>query len=190
MHTLPPTFFINRFVRAMARAWVEVTRNTPLLVQIFLYHFVVPKIYPPALHFPTIFLVVCALGFFTSTRIAELMRAGIEAIPSNQRYAALAMGFTTFQTYGHVLIATAFQTIFPALILESMGIVKNSSVAFAISIHELMQFQSQTIGEMSHVYENCILVLVLYTLISLAVFAIMRLIETMLTVPGFQTEKK
>ncbi|MEY3944284.1 MAG: hypothetical protein RL697_297, partial [Pseudomonadota bacterium] len=76
-------------------AWVELFRNIPLLVQIFLWYFVVPKIIPAFQQVPGFTLVVFGLGFFTSARIAEQFKAGIQALPRGQRYAAMAMGFTT-----------------------------------------------------------------------------------------------
>ncbi|MBI0162505.1 amino acid ABC transporter permease [Bartonella sp. M0283] len=188
MRTLPRTSILNRILRIIARIWVEITRNIPLLVQIFLWYFVVPKIYPPAMNFPPMILIICALGFFTSARIAEQVRSGIEAIPTGQRYAAMGMGFTTYQTYRYVILPRAMRTILPPLISESMGIVKNSAVAFAVSIHELMQFQFQAIEEVSHVYENYMVVTVLYVIISLAIFIVMSIIERMVKIPGFQTE--
>ncbi|MCT6871769.1 MAG: amino acid ABC transporter permease [Bartonella sp.] len=188
LRTLPKTSITNYILRALARIWVEVMRNIPLLVQIFLWYFVVPKIYPPAMNFPPIILVICALGFFTSARIAEQVRSGIEAIPTGQRYAAMGMGFTTLQTYRYVILPRAMRTILPPLISESMGIVKNSAVAFAVSIHELMQFQYQSIEEVSHVYENYIVVTVLYVIIALVIFIVMSTLERMVKIPGFQTE--
>ncbi|EJF86406.1 amino acid ABC transporter permease [Candidatus Bartonella washoeensis] len=188
MRTLPNTSIINCLFRTIGCIWVEVMRNIPLLVQVFLWYFVVPKIYPPAMNFSPILLITCALGFFTSARIAEQVRSGIESIPSGQRYAAMAMGFTTSQTYRYIILPRAIRTIMPPLTSEAMGIVKNSSIAFAVSINELMQFQYQTIEEISHVYENYLLVTILYIVIALFIFVIMTLIEQMLKIPNLQTE--
>ncbi|MBX4336308.1 amino acid ABC transporter permease [Bartonella raoultii] len=187
MRTLPNSTIINRVLRTIAGIWVEIMRNIPLLVQVFLWYFVVPKLYPPAVKFSPILLITCALGFFTSARIAEQVRSGIEAISSGQRYAAMAMGFTTYQSYRYVILPRAMRTIMPPLTSEAMGIVKNSSIAFAVSINELMQFQYQAIEEISHVYENYLLVTILYIVIALFIFIIMTVIEQMLKVPNFQT---
>jgi glutamate/aspartate transport system permease protein len=92
---------------------------------------------------PSFVLVVFALGFFTSARIAEQVRAGVQALPRGQRYAGMAMGFTTPQTYRYVLLPMAFRIIIPPLTSESMNIFKNSSVAFAVSIAELTIFAMQ-----------------------------------------------
>ncbi len=188
MRTLPKTSIINYIFRTIGAIWVEIMRNIPLLVQVFLWYFVVPKIYPPAMKFSPILLITCALGFFTSARIAEQVRSGIEAIPSGQRYAAMAMGFTTYQSYRYIILPRAIRTIMPPLTSEAMGIVKNSSIAFAVSINELMQFQYQAIEEVSHVYENYLLVTILYILIALFVFIVMTVIEQILKIPNFQTK--
>lgn len=187
MRTLPNTSIMNRVLRTIGGIWVEIMRNIPLLVQVFLWYFVIPKLYPPAMKFSPILLVTCALGFFTSARIAEQVRSGIEAISSGQRYAAMAMGFTTYQSYRYIILPRAMRTIMPPLTSEAMGIIKNSSIAFAVSINELMQFQYQAIEEISHVYENYLLVTILYILIALCIFIIMTVIEQMLKIPNFQT---
>ncbi|MDD9330725.1 MAG: amino acid ABC transporter permease, partial [Bartonella sp.] len=88
----------------------------------------------------------------------------------------------------YIILPRAIRTIMPPLTSEAMGIVKNSSIAFAVSINELMQFQYQTIEEISHVYENYLLVTILYIVIALFIFIIMTLIEQMLKIPNFQTE--
>ena len=83
----------------LGNAWVELFRNIPLLVQIFLWYHVVPTLFPVMRGVSGFVLVVLALGFFTSARIAEQVRSGIQALPRGQRYAGMAMGFTTFQGF-------------------------------------------------------------------------------------------
>ena len=129
LRTLPNSPWLVR----LANVWVELFRNIPLLVQIFLWYFVVPKIFPAFQQVPGFVLVVFALGFFTSARIAEQVRAGIQALPKGQRYAGMAMGFTTAQTYRYVILPMAFRIILPPLTSESMNLLKNSSVAFAVN---------------------------------------------------------
>jgi len=133
LRTLPNSPWLVR----LANAWVELFRNVPLLVQIFIWYFVIPKIFPAMKDLPSFVLVVFALGFFTSARIAEQVRAGVQALPRGQRYAGMAMGFTTAQTYRYVILPMAFRIIIPPLTSESMNLLKNSSVAFAVSIAEL-----------------------------------------------------
>ena len=169
----------------LGNAWVELFRNIPLLVQIFLWYFVVPKMFPAFQQVPGFVLVVVALGFFTSARIAEQFRAGIQALPRGQRYAALAMGFTTAQSYRYVLLPMACRIILPPLTSESMNLLKNSSVAFAVSIAELTMFAMQAQEETSRGMEIYLAVTLLYAASAFAVNRVFALIERRLRVPGF-----
>ena len=172
-------------VTALANAWVELFRNIPLLVQIFLWYFVVPKMFPAFQQVPGFVLVVFALGFFTSARIAEQFRAGIQALPKGQRYAAMAMGFTTAQSYRHVILPMAFRIILPPLTSESMNLLKNSSVAFAVSIAELTMYAMQVQEETSRGIEVYLAVTGLYALSAFAVNRVFALVEKKMRVPGF-----
>ncbi|MDI9233848.1 amino acid ABC transporter permease [Limnohabitans lacus] len=169
----------------LGNAWVELFRNIPLLVQIFLWYFVVPKIFPAFQKVPGFVLVVFGLGFFTSARIAEQFRAGIQALPKGQRYAAMAMGFSTWQTYRYVLLPMAFRIILPPLTSESMNLLKNSSVAFAVSIAELTMFAMQAQEETSRGIEIYLAVTALYALSAFAVNRVFAFIELKMRVPGF-----
>ncbi len=181
LRTLPNSPLLSRF----ANAWVELFRNIPLLVQIFLWYFVVPKILPPFQGLPGFVLVVFALGFFTSARIAEQFRAGIQSLPKGQRYAGMAMGFTTAQTYRYVILPMAFRIILPPLTSESMNLLKNSSVAFAVSIAELTMFAMQAQEETSRGVEIYLAVTFLYAISAFAVNRVFAFIEKKVQVPGF-----
>jgi glutamate/aspartate transport system permease protein len=169
----------------LANVWVELFRNVPILVQIFLWYFVVPKIFPAMRSVPGFVLVVFALGFFTSARIAEQVRAGIQALPRGQRYAGLAVGFTTAQTYRYVILPMAFRIILPPLTSESMSLLKNSSVAFAVSIPELTMYAMQVQEETSHGIEVYLAVTALYALSAFAVNRVFAFIEKKMQIPGF-----
>ena len=180
LRTLPKSPWLVR----LANAWVELFRNVPLLVQIFIWYFVVPKIFPAMKDLPSFILVVFALGFFTSARIAEQVRAGVQALPRGQRYAGMAMGFTTAQTYRYVLLPMAFRIIIPPLTSESMNLLKNSSVAFAVSIAELTMFAMQAQEETSRGIEIYLAVTALYAVSAFAVNRLMAVVENKLRIPG------
>ena len=180
LRTLPYSPWLVR----LANAWVELFRNVPLLVQIFIWYFVIPKIFPVMKDLPSFVLVVFALGFFTSARIAEQVRAGVQALPRGQRYAGMAMGFTTAQTYRYVILPMAFRIIIPPLTSESMNLLKNSSVAFAVSIAELTMFAMQAQEETSRGIEIYLAVTALYALSAFAVNRIMAVVEKKLQIPG------
>ena len=181
LRTLPNSPILSR----LANAWVELFRNIPLLVQIFIWYFVIPKIFPVMKDLPSFVLVVFALGFFTSARIAEQVRAGIQALPRGQRYAGMAMGFTTAQTYRYVLLPMAFRIIVPPLTSESMNLLKNSSVAFAVSIAELTMFAMQAQEETSRGIEIYLAVTLLYAVSAFAVNRAMALVEKKVQIPGY-----
>ena len=168
----------------LANAWVELFRNIPLLVQIFIWYFVAPKIFPAMKDLPGFVLVVFALGFFTSARIAEQVRAGVQALPRGQRYAGMAMGFTTAQTYRYVILPMAFRIIIPPLTSESMNLLKNSSVAFAVSIAELTMFAMQAQEETSRGIEIYLAVTALYAVSAFAVNRVMAYVEKKVQIPG------
>ena len=181
IRTLPASPWLVR----LGNGWVELFRNIPLLVQIFLWYFVVPALVPPMKEFPPFILVVLALGLFTSARIAEQVRAGIQALPRGQRYAGMALGFTTPQYYRYVLLPMAYRIIIPPLTSESMNIFKNSAVAFAVSIPELTQYALQVGEETARPIEVYLAVTVLYMISALAVNRVFAWIEKRARVPGF-----
>jgi glutamate/aspartate transport system permease protein len=168
----------------IGNAWTEVFRNIPLLVQIFLWYHVIPSIFTPLRGLPPFVLVVFALGFFTSARISEQVKAGIQALPKGQRYAGLAMGLTLPQTYRHVLLPMAFRIVIPPLTSESMNIVKNSSVAFAVSIAELTMFAIQAGEETSRNIEIYLAVTLLYFISAFTINRLALFIENRVRVPG------
>ncbi len=168
----------------LGNAWVELFRNIPLLVQIFLWYHVLPSLFPALKGVPGFALVVLALGFFTSARIAEQVRSGIQALPRGQRYAGMAVGFTTFQTYRYVLLPMAFRIIIPPLTSETMNIFKNSSVAFAVSVAELTMFAMQAQEETSRGIEVYLAVTTLYIISAFAINRIMAFIEKRVRIPG------
>ena len=181
LRTLPA----NPWLVRLGNAWVELFRNIPLLVQVFLWYFVVPTVVPVMKAVPSEALVVIALGLFTSARIAEQVRAGIQSLPRGQRYAAQALGLTTAQTYRHVLLPMGLRIIIPPLTSEAMNIVKNSSVAFAVSVAELTFFSRQAGEETSAPIEIYLAATVLYAVSAFAINRVMNVIEQRTRVPGF-----
>jgi len=174
----------NRAFVALGNAWTELFRNIPLLVQIFLWYHVLPSIFLSLRAIPSFLLVVFALGFFTSARISEQVRAGIQSLPRGQRYAGLAMGLTLPQTYRHVLLPMAYRIIIPPLTSESMNIIKNTSVAFAVSIAELTMYAMQVQEETSRGIEVYLAVTALYFVSAFAVNRIAHFVEQRVQIPG------
>ena len=166
----------SKLLVTIGECWTELFRNIPLLVQIFLWYHVIPSIFLVLRGVPSLVLVVFALGFFTSARISEQVKAGIQALPKGQRYAGLAMGLTLPQM--------AFRIVIPPLTRESMNIVKNSSVAFAVSIAELTMFAMQAQEETSRGIEVYLAVTGLYFISAFAINRVAIFIEHRVQVPG------
>src|SRR6185503_12176213 len=129
-------------VRA-GNAYVEIFRNIPLLVQMFLWFFVVPELLPKELGdaikqmpppWGSYLPAVLCLGLYTSVRIAEQVRAGIQSLPRGQLMAGTALGLTLPQAYRYVLLPMAYRIVLPPLTSETMNLIKNTSVALTIGL--------------------------------------------------------
>jgi len=176
-------------------AYVELFRNIPLIVQFFLWYFVVPGLVPavkawvitldPTQH-QFVTAIVC-LGFFTSARIAEQVRSGIQSLAGGQRNAGYAVGLTQAQTYRYVLLPMAYRIIIPPLTSELMNLIKNTAVAYSIGLTELF-FRTREMGEMTFRYfEAFAAATLVYIVISMAANRVMAWIERRVAVPGFIT---
>ena len=167
-----------------AACWTEAFRNVPLLVQVFLWYHVAPAFLPPLRAMPAWLLATLALGLYTSARVAEQARAGIRSLPPGQLQAALALGLSLPQAYRRVILPQALRVTLPALGSEAMGIVKNSSVAFAVSVSELTLFAMQAQEETARGVEVYAGVTLLYFVTALAVNRAFALLEARLRLPG------
>lgn len=180
------------WARLLGDAYVELFRNIPVLVQMFLWFFVLPELLPQAAgmwvkqlpNAPFWTAVVC-LGFFTSARVAEQVRAGILALSRGQSMAGLALGLTRAQTYRYVLLPMAYRIVMPPLTSEFLNNLKNTSVALTIGLLETTA-RARAIQEFSfQVFEAFTAATVVYLLINLVVVGAMSLLERRLRVPGF-----
>jgi glutamate/aspartate transport system permease protein len=182
----------NQILASVANAYVELFRNIPLLVQMFLWYFVMPELLPapagawlksmPDAAFIT---AVLSLAFFTSARVAVQVSAGIEALPRGQSVAATALGLTLAQTYRYILLPIACRMIVPPLTSEFLNIMKNSSVALTIGLMELTA-SARAIQEFSfQVFEAFSAATIIYVVINIFIAAIMQLVEKKAAVPGF-----
>jgi len=173
--------------------YVEVFRNIPLIVQMFLWFFVVPELLPQALGdwikqmpppWGSYVPAVMCLAIFTSVRVAEQVRAGINSLPRGQRMAGIANGLTEAQAYRFVILPQAFRIILPPLTSEFMNVIKNSSVALTIGLLELTG-RARAMQEFSfRVFEAFTAATVIYLLTNLVVVLAMRVVEKKVRVPG------
>ena len=177
----------------LGNLYVEIFRNIPLIVQMFLWFFVVPELLPQAIGdwikqmpppWGSYLPAVMCLAIFTSVRVAEQVKAGIMSLPRGQRMAAIANGLTEAQAYRHVILPQAFRIILPPLTSEFMNIIKNSSVALTIGLLELTG-RARAMQEFSfRVFEAFATATVIYLLTNLVVVLLMRALEKKVRVPG------
>ena len=128
----------------LGNGYVELFRNVPLLVQMFLWYFVAPELLPKALgdgikqlpHASFLTAVVC-LGFFTSARVAEQVRAGISSLPRGQAMAAMALGLTLPQSLRLIVLPQALRMSFAPTVGFLVQLIKGTSLAAIIGFVEL-----------------------------------------------------
>ena len=182
------------WVVRLGNAYVEIFRNVPLIVQMFLWFFVMPELLPKALGdwvkqvpppWGSYIPAVLCLGIYTSVRVAEQVRAGINSLSRGQGMAGTALGLTLWQTYRYVLLPMAFRIVMPTLTSEFMNVIKNSSVALTIGLLELTGRARARLEFSFKVFEAFAAATVIYLITNLIVVMGMRALEKKVRVPGF-----
>ncbi len=183
----------HKWVVRLGNAYVEIFRNVPLIVQMFLWFFVVPELLPKGLGdwvkqmpppWGSYLPAVMCLGLYTSVRIAEQVKSGIGSLSRGQGMAATALGLTLGQSYRYALLPQAFRIVLPPLTSEFMNVIKNSSVALTIGLLELTG-RARAMQEFSFkVFEAFAAATVIYLLTNLVVVLAMRALEKKVRVPG------
>ncbi|QET05201.1 amino acid ABC transporter permease [Cupriavidus pauculus] len=182
-------------VRLIMPAYVAAFRNVPLLLQLFLWFFVLPELLPAAaghwlkrdLPAPELWTAIAALGLFTAARVAVQVRAGIRATPRGQRMAAMASGMTLAQAYRHVVLPQAIRTVLPPLTSEFLTVFKNSALALTIGVYELTAQSRQIESFTFNGFEAFTAATVVYLAMALIVTGGMRALEKRLIVPGMRS---
>lgn len=184
-------------VRAVATAYVEFFRNIPLLVQMFLWFYVVPEVVPDDLGrwmkrdmpFPEATSAILCLGTYTASRVAEQVRAGIESIPRGQTMAGLAMGLTVPQVYRYLLVPVGYRIIVPPLTSEFLTIFKNSSLALTIGVGEVLMQARQIENYTFQGFEAFTAATLIYVVVTLLVVFAMHRVEQRTRIPGYGVQR-
>ncbi len=184
-------------VRAVATAYVELFRNIPLLVQMFIWFYVVPELVPDGLGrwmkrdmpFPEATSAILCLGTYTASRVAEQVRAGIESIPRGQTAAGLAMGLTLAQVYRYLLVPVGYRIIVPPLTSEFLTIFKNSSLALTIGVGEVLMQARQIENYTFQGFEAFTAATLIYVVVTLIVVFTMDRIEKRARIPGYGVQR-
>ncbi|MGE5253234.1 MAG: amino acid ABC transporter permease [Planctomycetaceae bacterium] len=181
-----------RPLRLIATAYTEFFRDIPLLVQLFFWYFAAPRLLPPPVELylyrqvpqAEFWITVIALSIYTSSRVAEQIRSGMQSISQDQFNAALSTGLTHFQMYRYVTIPLAIRIMIPPLTTEFLTIFKNTSLAMTVGVLETtfmsQQIEAYTFRGLEATTGACIV----YLIITMVVVSGMGLLEKKLAVPG------
>jgi glutamate/aspartate transport system permease protein len=177
----------------LGRVYVETFRNVPLLVQMFFWYFVLPELVPARIGqaikqmeppWASFVPALICLGLFTAARIAEQVRAGVQALPAGQMQAAFALGLSRTRMYRLILLPQAFRIILPTLTNEFMTIFKNTSVALTIGLVELTATAREINENTFRTFEAFGVVTIVYLAIALLAWQLMQRIERAARLPG------
>lgn len=155
----------NRFLRFSSSAFVEAIRNTPLLVQLYLWYFGLGYI---RINISPFICVVIALGINNGSYLTEIIRVGIEAIKKEQTSAGMSLGMGRFQVFRYVVIVPALGIVFPALCNQFIISILASALAMVIGVRDLtyeaVNLQARTFRSI----ETYIVVIIAYIILSKA----------------------
>ncbi|NEG70627.1 amino acid ABC transporter permease [Bifidobacterium choloepi] len=153
-------------LRQIVRVYVEISRNTPLLVQLYFLYFGLPKL---GFVWSAEACAIIGLAFLGGSYMAEAMRAGVEAVPVVQRENAVMLGFSRLQTVVHVVVPQAASTALPGIVANVIFLIKESSVVSAIALADVMYMTKDLIGMYYSTYESLFLLIVTYLIILLPI---------------------
>lgn len=159
--------------RSVARAYLELIRNTPLLVQLFFIYFVLS----PVFEISAFASAVLALSLFEGAYASEIFRAGILSIHRNQWEAAYSLGLGTWDTYRIVILPQAVRHILPPLTSQAISLVKDSALVSTIAIHDLTMQAQAIVSETYLVFEIWFAVAAVYLVVTLSLSATVAIME-------------
>ncbi|MDE1006046.1 MAG: amino acid ABC transporter permease [Paraburkholderia fungorum] len=167
-----------RFCKALVVVIVEYHRNVPVLVQILVWYFGVPQILPEPLKLwinagnTEFFLAAVALSLNSGAFVSEDIRSGLRAIPYTQQEAAWSIGLTYLQSLRYVILPQGIRAALPALLNQALLLFKNSSLAMAIGVHELLYRTKQIDNLTFRTFDIFLVATVLYLIGTLALMAL------------------
>jgi polar amino acid transport system permease protein len=165
----------NPVARAVGSTYVEVIRNTPLLLQLYLIYFALPSV---GVNFDPITAGIIALSVNNSAYLAEIYRAGFEAIPKGQLEAADALGLSRRITFIHVRLVPALRNVLPSLTNQVILLFLASSIASIVAVPELMHVMMGITTSTFRTIETFIVGGILYFIVAFLIAAASRLVET------------
>lgn len=177
-------YFKIPVIRQMTAVYIEISRNTPLLIQLFFIYYGLPKI---GIRTNAAVCGVAGLAFLGGSYMAEAFRSGIDAVEAVQLESAYSLGLTGWQTLRYVVFPQAISISIPAFMANVIFLLKETSVFSAISLMDLMFTAKDLIGLYYQTTESLFLLVVFYLMILLPVSLAGSLLERRLRYAGFGT---
>jgi polar amino acid transport system permease protein len=159
--------------RGIARAYLEITRNTPLLVQIFFMYFVVA----PILDIDRFAAGVLALSLFEGSYASEIYRAGIVAVNKGQWEASYSLGLGTYQNYRYIILPQAIRRILPPLTSQAISLIKDSSLVSVIAVYEMTMNANEIASETFLVFEIFFTIAAIYLALAITLSRVVAYFE-------------
>jgi polar amino acid transport system permease protein len=159
--------------RAIARAYLELIRNTPLLIQLFLIYFVLSPIF----EITAFASAVLALSLFEGAYISEIFRSGILSVPRQQWEAAYSSGLNSYEVYRFVILPQAIRNILPPLTGQAISLIKDSALVSTIAIYDLTMQGQAIVAETFLVFEIWFSVAAIYLVITLSLSTLVHVME-------------
>ena len=169
-------------LRNLVRFYVEVSRNTPLLIQLFFLYFGLPK---AGILISSESCAIIGLTFLGGSYMAEAFRSGIDNVPISQRESAYSLGMTEYQTFIHIVLPQAVATSVPAYIANIIFLVKETSVFSAVALADLMYVAKDLIGIYYKTDEALFMLVISYLIILLPISIAGTWLERRVRYAGF-----
>ena len=167
-------YFKVPVLRQIVAAYIELSRNTPLLVQLFFLYFGLPKL---GVILSSETCAITGLAFLGGSYMAEAIRSGLESIDSIQMQSALSLGLSRLEALRHVILPQAFTVALPALTANVVFLIKETSVVGVVALPELVFVAKEQIGQVYETREALFLLVTFYLIILLPVSLLAGVIE-------------
>ena len=164
----------NIFLSSLVNAYIELSRNTPLLIQLFFLYYGLPKF---GIKLDEQVCAIIGLSFLGGSYMSEALRAGIEAVHKNQIESGLSLGMNKYQLFRYVIMPQAISVSIPLIAAYAIFLVKETSVVGIIAVKELMNLSKTLIGVYYKTYETMFLLIIFYLIILLPLSFILSYIE-------------
>lgn len=171
----------SRILRYLAVAYIEVIRGTPVLVQLYIFYFIVPDAFP-MFELSKYTCVVISLVINSSAYIAEIMRSGIQSVDTGQAEAAKSLGLNSWHVTSRIVLPQAIKNILPALCNEFVTVIKQTSLASVLFINELMYARTLLQSTKFYTWQPLFIIAIIYFVVTFILSRLIRILERRLKV--------